>query len=141
MKLKTDRSLVMYILLGIVTCNIYCYVYIYNMIKDTNTICEGDGQETPGLLMLILLSIVTCGVYPCYFYYKMANRLQQNAPRYGIELKEGGSQVLLWWILGLLVCAFCQWYSMYIIIKNLNTLSEAYNGYVDQYNAENAAAN
>ena len=35
--LKTDRSLVSYILLSIITCGIYSYYFIYKMAYDVNT--------------------------------------------------------------------------------------------------------
>lgn len=125
--LRTDRDILMYVLLTIVTCGIYSYWYVYQMAQDTNTICYQDGEETPGLLIYILLSIVTCGIYSYYWMYKVANRLQNNGPRYGVAIPEGGSDVLLWLILGMISCGICAFIGMNILMKNLNTLSDAYN--------------
>ena len=125
--LRTDRDIIMYILLSIVTCGIYGYWYIYQMALDANAICAGDNEETPGLLIFILLSIVTCGIYSLYWMYKLANRLQANGPRYGIAVQEGGSDVLLWLVLGIFTCNICSYIAMNIILKNMNTLSVAYN--------------
>lgn len=125
--LSTNRDIMMYILFTILTCGIYGYWYVYQMAQDTNTICYEDGEETPGLLVYILLSIVTCGIYSYYWMYKLANRLQNNGPRYGVPIQEGGSDVLLWLVLGMFTCGICGFIGMNIIIKNLNALSEAYN--------------
>lgn len=125
--LRTDRDLVTYILLTLVTCGIYGYWYVYQMAQDANTICYEDGEETPGLLVYILLSIVTCGIYSYYWMYKLANRLQNNGPRYGVPIQEGGSDVLLWLVLGTITCGICAFIGVNIIIKNLNALSDAYN--------------
>ena len=125
--LRIDRDIVTYILLSIVTCLIYSYWYIYQLALDANVICADDGEETPGLLMFILLSIVTCGIYSYYWMYKLADRLQNNGPRYGIAIQESGSDVLLWLVLGIFTCGICSFIGMNTILKNMNTLSIAYN--------------
>ena len=40
---QQDRSFVKWLLLSIVTCGIYSFVFMYQWIKDINTICDGDG--------------------------------------------------------------------------------------------------
>ena len=124
--LDTNRDLVTYILLSIVTCGIYGYWFVYKMAQDTNTICAGDGNNTPGLVAFILLSIVTCGIYSIYWQYQLAKRMDENAPRYGVTLTEHASDVLLWLLLGLFICGL-SFVAMFYIIRNLNTMSEAYN--------------
>lgn len=125
--LDTNRDLVTYILLSLVTCGIYGYWFVYKMAQDTNTICEGDGNNTPGLAAFILLSIVTCGIYSIYWQYQLAKRMDENAPRYGVTLTEHASDVLLWLLLGALICVFLSYVGAYYNIKNLNTMSAAYN--------------
>lgn len=125
--LRTDRDLITYILLCIVTCGIYGYWYVYTMAQDANIACAEDGEETPGLLPYILLSLITCGLYSYYWMYKLANRIQRNAPRYGESIQEGGSDVLLWLVLGMFTCGICAFIAMNILIKNMNTLCYGYN--------------
>ena len=127
MPLKTDRSLLMYILLTIVTCGIYSWVFIYQLIQDVNVACDGDGDETPGFLMFLLLTIVTCGIYGYVWYYKLGNRLQNNCARYGAPTTEGGSAVLLWMILGILLCCIGPFIGWNILITNTNTVCQGYN--------------
>ena len=67
-RIQTDRSLVMYILLSIITCGIYGYYFIYKLAVDVNEMCKSDGDSTPGLLAFILLSLITCGLYAYYWY-------------------------------------------------------------------------
>lgn len=128
--LKTDRSLVIYILLSIVTCGIYGFYFLYCMARDVNIACDGDGQNTPGLAELIIFSLITFGIYGYYWYYKLVNRLQANAPRYRMEFEENGTTVLLWSLIGMLVCGIGSYVAMYILIKNTNAICEAYNDYV-----------
>ena len=124
---KTDRSLVMYIILSIITCGIYSWYFIYSLARDVNIMCRADGQKTGGLLAFILLSIITCGFYALYWEYSLGNRLAANAPRYGLNFQENGSTVLLWYLVGLLLCGIGPYIAMHILIKNSNALGIAYN--------------
>lgn len=126
-RIQTNRSLIAYILLSIITCGIYSYYFIYSIARDANTMCREDGEKTGGLLAFILLSFVTCGFYGLYWEYKLGNRLAANAPRYGLAFQENGTSVLLWYLVGMLLCGIGPWVAMYILIKNTNALAAAYN--------------
>lgn len=70
---------------------------------------------------------MTCGFYALYWYYKIGNRLQVNAPRYGLMFQENGTTVLMWQIVGALLCGLGPIFAMNIIIKNTNAMATAYN--------------
>lgn len=125
--IKTDRSVIGWLLLSIVTCGIYPYYFLYCLARDINVMCQDDGDSTPGLAEFILLSFVTCGFYALYWYYKIGNRLQANAPRYGLMFQENGTTVLMWQIVGALLCGLGPIFAMNIIIKNTNAMATAYN--------------
>ncbi|MBR3318572.1 MAG: DUF4234 domain-containing protein [Atopobiaceae bacterium] len=132
--IDANRNLATYILLSLVTCGIYGYWFIYMMAQDANTMCSDDGEETPGLAVYILLCFVTCGIYSLYWQYKLANRLQANAPRYGTVISEGGSDLLVWYVLGIVLSIFTggigslvSYVGTNILFKNMNTLAAAYN--------------
>ena len=125
--LKTDRSLVAYILLNIITCGIYGYYFLYTMARDVNIVCSGDGKKTGGLAAFILLSIITCGFYALYWYYSLGNRLASNAPRYGLNFQENGTTVLLWYLVGALLCGIGPYVAMHFLIRNTNSICSAYN--------------
>ncbi len=61
--IKADRSLIGWLLLSLVTCGIYSFYFLYCLARDVNTLCQDDGDYTPGLAEFILLSFVTCGFY------------------------------------------------------------------------------
>lgn len=126
-RLKDDRGIVSFILLDLITCGIYGLYFVYKMAEELNIACDGDGEQTPGLLPFILLSIVTCGFYAYYWYYKVGNRLSANAARYGLSFQENGTTVLLWCVVGLVLCGIGPWIGMYILIKNSNQICAAYN--------------
>lgn len=126
-RLKTDRGLLSYILLTIITCGIYSWYFIYKIAHDINIACEGDGEKTSGLVTYILLSIVTCGVYSWIWYYKLGNRLANNAPRYNLSFQENGTSVLLWMLFGSLLCGIGPFIALNILIKNSNAICMGYN--------------
>ncbi len=117
----------MYILLNFVTCGIYSFYFIYDIAKDINEICREDGKQTRGLLAYIGFSIITCGIYGIVWEYGFAQRLYDNAPRYGRQFSETGVTVILWVLLGSCLCGIGPFVAMYIMIKNLNELAKAYN--------------
>lgn len=125
--LKTDRSLVLYILLDFLTCSIYPMYVIYTIIRDVNVVCDGDGKHTPGLLEFILFGILTCGIYDLYWFYSIGNRLADNAPRYGLHFQENGTTLLLWIIIGLLLCFVGKYVGIYFLLNNVNAICNAYN--------------
>ena len=127
--LKTDRGLLGYIVLSILTCGIYSYYFIYTVARDVNTACAGDGKSTGGLVHFILLSILTCGIYSWWWQYSLGNRLAANAPRYGLSFTENGTTILLWLFFGSFLCFIGPFIAMNIIIKNTNSICMAYNRY------------
>ena len=126
-RIQTDRNIIVYILLTIVTCGIYSYYFVYKLAQDVNEMCKEDGQKTGGLLAFILLSYITCGLYALYWYYQIANRLQNNANKYGIIVAESGTTILLWYLIGLLICGLGPFVAMHLIMKNTNAMAVAYN--------------
>ena len=126
-RLKTDRGLLSYILLSIITCGIYSYYFIYKMAYDVNIACDGDGETTGGLVAFIVLSFLTCGIYAWIWYYKLGNRLANNAPRYNLSFQENGTTVIMWCLFGVLLCGIGPYIAMNILIKNTNAICMGYN--------------
>ena len=117
----------MYILLSLVTCGIYSFYFVYWIARDINVICQDDGKKTPGLLPYIGLTLITCGIYSYIWDYNFANRLHDNAPKFGLEFKETGTTVFLWSFFGFYLCMVGPFVAWHIKIKNLNELAKAYN--------------
>lgn len=128
--IEQDRSFLKWFLLTIVTCGIYDFYFMYKIIKDVNIVCDGDGEETPGLLVYILLSLVTCGIYAYYWFYKLGNRMQENARRYNFVINESGGTIVLFLLINLISGGIGTLIVMYYIIQNLNKLASAYNYWV-----------
>lgn len=124
---KTDHSLLTYILLSILTCGIYGYYIIYKLAQDVNQMCAEDGQTIGGLGEYILFTFLTCGLYSIYWLYKIQNRMYAAAPRYRVMITENGSNVLIWYLVGMLICGLGSFISMNIVFKSANNLGNAYN--------------
>ena len=134
-RITTERSLVKYILLSIITCGIYGLYFTYALARDIHEMCAEDGQQTPGLLTFFLLSIVTCGIYSYYWHYCVANRIQANANgQFDLNVTENGTTILLWLIIGSFICFVASFVAYQIIIKNTNALAIAYNEKLDASN-------
>ena len=120
------RGLVKLILLSLITLGIYDLYWTYKIAQDVNTMCAGDGKKTAGLLKLILLSLITFSIYGIVWYFKLGDRLQDNAAKYNISIKESGGTVILWMILGSFIVVG-PFVALHIIIKNTNALADEYN--------------
>jgi len=125
--IRTNRSIVKYILLTIITCGIYALWYQHKIAQDINTICDGDGKHTGGLLKFFILGVVTLGVYILIWYFGVANRLISNAERYGVKISGDGKIVLLWRVFGVFLFGVGPFVAENIIMENTNILADAYN--------------
>lgn len=128
-RIKTNRSILKYIVFSICTCGIYGWYFIYCMARDVNIMCKDDGEKTGGLLAYIVLNIITCGFYNLYWIYRVGNRLANNARRYNLNFQENGTTLLVWYVVGLIACGIGSFVAIHILIKNTNALAHAYNEY------------
>ncbi|MGN0967817.1 MAG: hypothetical protein ACI4O3_00990, partial [Oscillospiraceae bacterium] len=53
--------------------------------------------------------------------------LASNAPRYGLNFQENGTTVLLWYLVGALLCGIGPYVAMHFLIRNTNSICAAYN--------------
>lgn len=118
----TERSFGKYILFSILTLGIYKIYFYYCLARDINTLCEGDGKETPNYLIAVLVGTATLGLYMKYWLYQQGQRLHVNAPKYGFRMVEDG-----WHVLGLSIIPGVGLLSSYILIKNVNKMADNYN--------------
>lgn len=124
--MQTNRSLIKYILLCVLTLGIYGLFFWHKYVQDVNTLCSGDGKNTNGLLVAILLSIITLGIYSYVWAYGMQNRLRDQAGRLGAGPISGGGTILLWQIFGVLLFGIGPLVATYIQIHSINTVVYAH---------------
>lgn len=65
-----NRNIGICILLTLVTCGIYSYIWMYQMVEDLKT-ATGDANAPSGV-MVVLLTLLTCGIYAWFWLYKAA---------------------------------------------------------------------
>lgn len=92
------RTLPMYIFLNCLTLGIYGFIVALQMNKEIDALCKGDGQEPAvGYVAVCFIRFIPIfgSIYFTYWWYQQANRLKLNANRYGIKVKESGTDVFL----------------------------------------------
>lgn len=92
------RTLPMYIFLNCITLGIYGFVVANQMYREIEAICKGDKQSPRfSYVATVFLSLIPVfgPIYYTYWWYQQTNRLQMNAGRYGIKIKESGTEVFL----------------------------------------------
>lgn len=127
-QLKTNRSLVKFILLSLVTFGIYSIVVMSSVSSDINVIASRyDGKKTMHfLLMSLVLSWLTLGIYPIVWYHMMSDRIGNELRRRGIAYDFNAGTFWLWGVLGTLIVVGPFVY-MHKLLKAMNLLSEHYN--------------
>ena len=127
-QLKTNRGLVKYILLSIITFGIYGLVIMSNISTDINTIAgRYDGKKTTHFcLMAFIFSWLTLGIAPFVWFHKISNRIGGELRRRGINYSFGAGSFWGWYILGCFIVVGPLVYC-YKLFKAMNLLSEHYN--------------
>lgn len=124
--MKTNRSLIGYILLNILTLGIYSLFFWHGYVRDINKLCAGDGKNTRGILAMFIFTIFTFGIYAIVWQYGMQNRLRDNAAKYNAGLIKGGGSVLCWSIFGCLLFGIGPFVALHIQIDSMNRLCYGY---------------
>lgn len=135
-RMKTDRNFWSFWFLSLITFGIYELWYMHHIVTDVNTMCEGDGKKSPGVLVFFLLSIVTCGVYGMIWWCNMHERMRAAATRYGSNIEQTTSGIMLLFIGAYFVMGILNWVAVYKFLDSMNQLSAAYNehnGYSPYY--------
>lgn len=129
-KLKTNRGLLKYILLSLITFGIYPLVLMSNISTDINVIASRyDGKKTTHFcLMAFLYSWLTLGIAPIVWYHKISARIGNELRRRGIFYSFGAGSFWGWNVLGALIGIGPLVY-MHKLFKAMNKLSAHYNVY------------
>ncbi len=127
-QLDTNRGLLKYILLSLITFGIYGIIVMYKATEDLNTIASKyDGKKTMNyLLMSLIVAPITCGIYGIIWIHTFSDRIGTELQRRGIQYSFGANTFWLWGVLGsfIFVGPFIYMHKMF---EALNLLSESYN--------------
>lgn len=127
-KLKTNKSLIKYILLTLITFGIYAIVVMSSVSTDINiTASKYDGKKTMHYCLLyFLISPITFGIGALVWYHKISARLGNELSRRGIAYSFGAADFWLWNVLGgfILIGPFVYTHKL---LKASNLINEHYN--------------
>ena len=127
-QLKTNRGLVKYILLSLITFGIYGLVVLSAVSTDINTIAgRYDGKKTMHFcLVLFIFSWLTFGIVPLVWYHRISARIGNELSRRGIAYSFGAGSFWGWNILGCLI-VIGPFVYLHKLLKAMNLLSQHYN--------------
>lgn len=127
-KLKTNRGLIKYILLGIITFGIYPLVLMSCISSDINLIASKyDGKKTMHFCLLaFIFSWLTFGIAPIVWYHRISARIGAELARRNIAYSFGAGSFWGWNVLGSFIFVGPFIY-LHKLCKAMNLLSENYN--------------
>ena len=96
--LKTNRGLIKYILLSIITFGIYPLVIMSSISSDINIIASRyDGKKTMHFCLLVFIfSWLTFGIAPIVWYHRISARIGKELSRRGIAYSFGAGSFWGW---------------------------------------------
>ena len=99
---KTNKSLVKFILLSIITVGIYGIVVMSSVSNDINCAASRyDGKKTMHFCLLaFLIGPITLGIGYIVWFHKISARIGNELARRGIDYKFSASTYWLWDVLG-----------------------------------------
>lgn len=128
LQLKTNRGLVKFILLSLITFGIYSLVFYSKVSTDINLIASRhDGKKTMHYCLLIfIVAPITFGIAGIVWCHKISARIGNELARRGIAYSFGAETFWLWNVLGALIFVGPFIY-LHKLCKSMNLLSESYN--------------
>ena len=129
-QLKTNRGLLKYILLSIITCGIYALVFYCSISNDINVIASRyDGKKTMHFALLcFIIGPLTLGIGYLVWFHKISNRIGSELSRRGYPQSFSAGTFWLWEILGVIIIIGPFVYA-YKLCDAMNKISEHYNMY------------
>ena len=127
-QLKTNRGLVKFILLSIITFGIYGIVVMTTLVSDVTLVASRyDGKKTMHFCLLaFIVTPATLGIAVLVYYHKLSARIGNELARRGINYKFSASDFWLWNILGSLILVGPFIYS-HKLFKAVNLINADYN--------------
>lgn len=127
-QLKTNRGLLRFFLLSLVTFGIYSIVYFSAISEDINSIAgRYDGKRTMHYcLICFILTELTFGIAALVWFHKLSGRIGGELSRRGINYSFGSTDYWLWCVLGSLILVGPFVY-IHKLSAAMNLLAENYN--------------
>ena len=128
MQLKTNRGMIKFILLSLITFGIYALVFYSKVSTDINMIASRyDGKKTMHFCLLaFIITPITFGIGAIVWYHRISARIGYELARRGIGYSFGAGSFWGWEVLGTLIFVGPFIY-LHKLCKAMNLLSADYN--------------
>ena len=127
-KLKTNRGVIKYILLSMITFGIYGLVVMSTVSTDINIIAgRYDGKKTMHYcLVFFLLGPITCGIFSIIWMHGISQRIGDAARARNVNTDFGAGTFWLWNVLGSMIVVGPFIY-LHKLCTTMNAACESYN--------------
>lgn len=126
-QMKTNRGMLKYFLLGIITLGIYPAVVMSHLTSDINIIASRyDGRKTMHYCAIVLFAAITLGIAPLVWIHRLCKRMGNELSRRGIDYKFGAGTFWGWGFFGSLIIVGPFIY-IHKLMKAMNKLCANYN--------------
>lgn len=127
-KLKANRGLLKFLLLGMITFGIYPIAVMSGISSDINTAASRyDGKKTMHYcLLLFIFSWLTFGIAPIVWSHRICARIGNELHRRGIAYSFGAETFWIWSVLGSLIVVGPFVY-IHKLCEAMNLIAENYN--------------
>ncbi len=127
-QLKTNRGMIKFILLSLITFGIYGLVVMSCISTDINLIASKyDGKKTMHYCLLyFIFSWLTFGIAPIVWYHRISARIGKELKRRNIGYSFGAGSFWGWNVLGCFI-VIGPFVYLHKLCKAMNLLSKDYN--------------
>ena len=127
-KLKTNRGLLKYLCLSLITLGIYGIVVMSEVTEDINILASRyDGKKTMHYCLIVFLfSWLTLGIAPLVWSHRMCRRIGEELQRRKISYRFGSGTFWGWGFFGSLILVGPFIY-VHKLLKTMNLLAAHYN--------------
>lgn len=128
-QLKTNKGLLKFILLSIITLGIYAIVFYSSISNDINVVASRyDGKKTMHYCLLyFLIGPITLGIAYIVWFHKISARIGNELNRRGISYSFGAGSYWLWNVLGSLLFGVGPFVYLHKLAKAVNLMNADYN--------------
>ncbi len=127
-QLKTNKGLVKFILLSLITFGIYGIVVLSSVSNDINIVASRyDGKKTMHYcLLFFLVAPITFQIAPLVWYHKISDRIGRELTRRHVNYNFSAAHYWLWGFLGTLIIIGPFVY-LHKLFKATNLMCQDYN--------------
>lgn len=98
---REEKNIAVCIILAIVTCSIYMWFWMYNMIKKIRMLANDTSDMIGEYLLLMLVPY-----YNVYWVYTRGKKISEEATRRGIQITDNSVLYLILNLLGLSIVSY-----------------------------------